>query len=103
MKKRPRKSILSHLPNLEISALRVAEDSPIAGHSLSEMAFRATYGVTVVAIKRSDKLIDHPGPQTSVYKNDIVYVLGKQDQIAHAVNLFEKQLRTGKRHEETTP
>jgi CPA2 family monovalent cation:H+ antiporter-2 len=95
IKKRPRRSILSNLPNLEISALRVAESSPISGHSLSEMDFRATYGVTVVAIKRGDKLIDHPGPQTSVNKNDIVYVLGKQDQIAHAVNLFEKQLKRG--------
>lgn len=93
IKKRPRRSILSNLPNLEISALRVAEDSPIADHTLSEMDFRVTYGVTVVAIKRGDKLIDHPGPQTSVHENDIVYVLGKQDQIAHAVNLFEKQLK----------
>ncbi|WP_291855670.1 cation:proton antiporter [Marinilabilia sp.] len=91
IKKRPRKSILSHLPNLEISALRVAENSPVAGHSLSEMDFRATFGVTVVAIKRNDQLIDHPGPQTNVYKDDIVYILGKQDQIAHAVNLFDKQ------------
>jgi len=91
IKKRPRKSILSQLPNLEISALRVADNSPIAGHSLSKMDFRATYGVTVVAIKRNDKIIDHPGPQTSVCKDDIVYILGKQDQIAHAVNLFEKQ------------
>ncbi|WP_234408452.1 cation:proton antiporter regulatory subunit [Marinilabilia salmonicolor] len=57
------------------------------------MDFRSTFGVTVVAIKRSDKLIDHPGPQTEVCKDDIVYVLGKQDQIAHAVNLFEKQLK----------
>lgn len=91
IKKRPRKSILSQLPNLEISALRVADNSPIAEHSLSEMDFRATYGVTVVAIKRNDKIIDHPGPQTTVCKDDIVYILGKQDQIAHAVNLFEKQ------------
>jgi CPA2 family monovalent cation:H+ antiporter-2 len=37
IKKRPRKSILSQLPNLEISALRVADNSPIAGHSLSKM------------------------------------------------------------------
>ncbi len=95
IKKRPQRSILSNLPNIEISALRVAEGSPIAGHSLSEMDFRATYGVTVVAIKRGDKLIDHPGPQTSVHESDIVYVLGKQDQIAHALNLFEKTIKKG--------
>lgn len=97
LKKRPRRSILSQLPNLDISALRVADHSPVAGHSLSEMEFRATYGVTVVAIKRKQKLIDHPGPDTKILKDDIVYVLGKQDQIAHAVSLFEKQ--KGKKEE----
>ena len=97
LKKRPRRSILSQLPNLEISALRVAQNSPVANHSLSEMAFRGTYGVTVVAIKRKQKLIDHPGPHTKIYKDDIVYVLGKQDQIGHAVSLFEKQ--KGKKEE----
>jgi CPA2 family monovalent cation:H+ antiporter-2 len=91
VKKRPRKSILSQLPNLEISALKVDKDSPIAGHSLSEIAFRSTYGVTVVALKRKEKIIDHPGPDTILCKNDIVYVLGKEDQIAHAVSLFKKQ------------
>jgi CPA2 family monovalent cation:H+ antiporter-2 len=91
IKKRPRRSMLSQLPNIEISALRVFQDSPITKKTLSEIAFRATYGVTVVAIKRGEKLIDHPGPDTTLCKNDIVYVLGKQDQIAHAVNLFEKQ------------
>jgi len=91
IKKRPRKSILGQLPNLEISALRVMDTSPIAGKTLSEIAFRATYGVTVVAIKRGEKLIDHPGPHTTLCKNDIVYVLGKQDQLANAVRLFEKQ------------
>jgi CPA2 family monovalent cation:H+ antiporter-2 len=91
VKKRPHKSILSLLPNLEISALKVDKDSPIAGQSLSDIAFRSTYGVTVVAIKRKEKIIDHPGPDTILCKNDIVYVLGKEDQIAHAVSLFKKQ------------
>ncbi|PWD99826.1 cation:proton antiporter domain-containing protein [Marinilabilia rubra] len=93
LKKRPRRSILSQLPNLEVSALRVADHSPVADHTLSEMEFRGTYGVTVVAVKRKEKLIDHPGPNTKIHKDDIVYILGKQDQIAHAVSLFEKQKR----------
>jgi CPA2 family monovalent cation:H+ antiporter-2 len=91
IKKRPRRSILSQLPNLEISALRVAKNSPAAKHTLSEIDFRKIYGVTVVAIKRKENLIDHPGPSTNIFEDDIVYVLGKQDQIAHAVSLFEEQ------------
>jgi CPA2 family monovalent cation:H+ antiporter-2 len=91
LKKRPRRSILSQLPNLEISALKVEENSTVADRTLAEMEFRGTYGVTVVAIKRKEKIIDHPGPRTSILKNDIVYILGKQDQTAHAVSLFEEQ------------
>jgi len=90
-KKRPRRSILGQLPNLEISAIRVVEKSPVTDRTLTEMNFRGTYGVTVVAIKRKEKLIDLPEPDTRLCRNDIVYVLGKQDQIAHAVSLFEKQ------------
>ncbi|MFW6371871.1 MAG: cation:proton antiporter [Bacteroidota bacterium] len=97
MKKRPRRSILSQLPGLDISALRVNENSPITGHTLSEIEFRKTYGVTVVAVKHKEKLIDHPGPDTKLCKNDIVYILGKQDQIAHATSLFEKQNDTYKK------
>jgi CPA2 family monovalent cation:H+ antiporter-2 len=93
-KKRPRRSILGQLPNLEISALKVAEQSSVVGHTLAEMAFRATYGVTVVAIKRKDKVFDHPGPDSTLCKGDIAYVLGKEDQIAHAVGLFEKHRKS---------
>jgi CPA2 family monovalent cation:H+ antiporter-2 len=88
-KKPPRRSLVKSLPNIEVAAIKVTENSPILNKSLSEISFRATYGVTVVAIKRKDKIMDHPDA-TSLFKNeDVVYILGNHEQIAKAVQLFE--------------
>ncbi len=88
-KKRTRRSLLKNLPNIEIAAIKVSENSPVVNKSLSEIAFRSTYGVTVVAIKSGENINDHPEASTPFRKGDIVYILGKHEQIAHAVQLFE--------------
>ncbi|MCA1744386.1 MAG: hypothetical protein LC643_01470 [Bacteroidales bacterium] len=60
----------------------------VVGKNLAELDFRKNAGVTVVAIKRSDLIIENPMADTRFKKGDIVYVLGKQDQIAHTVKMF---------------
>ncbi len=88
-KKPPRRSLVKSLPNIEVAAIKVTGNSPILNKSLAEISFRTTYGVTVVAIKRNDKIMDHP-EATSLFKNeDVVYILGNHEQIAKAVQLFE--------------
>ena len=49
------------------------------------------YGVTVVAKKRKQKIIEHPDPSEVFEKDDIVYVLGKPEQVAHTVDLISKE------------
>jgi CPA2 family monovalent cation:H+ antiporter-2 len=86
--KSSRFSIMKELPNIEISALKINENSPVVGKNLAELDFRKNAGVTVVAIKRSDLIVENPMADTKFKKGDIVYVLGKQDQIAHTVKMF---------------
>jgi CPA2 family monovalent cation:H+ antiporter-2 len=86
--KSSRFSIMKELPNIEISALKVNEHSLVVGKNLAELDFRKNAGVTVVAIKRSDLIVENPMADTRFKKGDIVYVLGKQDQIAHTVKMF---------------
>ena len=76
------------LPNIEITALRVSDDSQLINRSIRDVKFRKNYGVTLVAIKRKDKIIDHPEPNEIFKKGDIAYVLGKPEQIAYAIELF---------------
>lgn len=83
-----RPNILKEIPNIEILALSVNEQSVLAGKSLSESQLREKSGVTLVAIKRNDHLIDHPSSSTRLLSGDIAYILGKPEQIANAANLF---------------
>lgn len=81
-------SILKEIPNIEIIALKVYKDSLLSGKSLHESQLRSKYGITLVALKRNEKLIDHPAPSTIFQGADIVYLMGKSEQIANAGELF---------------
>ncbi|HPR32587.1 MAG TPA: cation:proton antiporter [Prolixibacteraceae bacterium] len=81
-------NILDELPNIEISAMKIAPGSPLSGKSSVELQLRKTAGVTVVAIKRSDRLIEHPTASVVFETNDVLYLLGTPEKIASAVDQF---------------
>ncbi|WP_321287282.1 cation:proton antiporter [uncultured Sunxiuqinia sp.] len=82
--------LFQELPNLEIMALKVREGSFVVGKSISEIRFRKVFGVTLVAILRDDKLIEHPDVHSVLEKHDVVYIMGRSEQIASAFELFGK-------------
>jgi monovalent cation:H+ antiporter-2, CPA2 family len=84
-------SVLKNHADLEITAIRVDDHSPVIGHSLVEMQFRRTYGVTLVALLRKKILIDNPDPEILFEKGDMVYIMGRSEQIANATELFAKR------------
>lgn len=83
--------LFRELPNLEIMALKVREGSFVIGKSISEIRFRKVFGVTLVAILREDQLIEHPDVHTVLQKFDIVYIMGRSEQIAGAFELFGQE------------
>ncbi len=87
-KKIRRHSILDEIPNIEIQAVQIQPDSAISGKTLHESQLRKKFELTLVAIKRGGKVIEHPTPDLILKENDIAYLLGKPDKIAIADNLF---------------
>jgi CPA2 family monovalent cation:H+ antiporter-2 len=85
-------SALKDHANIEITAIKVDDHSPVIGKSLVEMQFRRTYGVTLVALLRKRVLIDNPDPETVFEKGDLVYIMGRSEQIANATELFAKTI-----------
>jgi CPA2 family monovalent cation:H+ antiporter-2 len=77
-----------HLPEAEISTLRVGETSPIVGRSLAHIELRHTYGVTVLAIRRDSQMLSNPRGDTHLHTNDVVFVLGSPDKITEVTRLF---------------
>ncbi|HEO64686.1 MAG TPA: potassium transporter KefB, partial [Spirochaetes bacterium] len=78
-----------HLSDVEITALRVGQESFIVGQSLAQMDLRKKYGVTVLAIKRDSTILSDPIRDTKLTTKDVLIVLGQPDKIAK-LNLLLK-------------
>lgn len=81
-------NLLKEIPDLETYAYKIADDSPIVGKSRSEMKLRELHGITLVAIKRGNKIIEHPAANERFQKGDFIYILGKPEKIASSSFLF---------------
>jgi len=85
-------SILDDFPNMNISAIKVEEKSYIEGKSLMDTKLRNKTGVTLLAIKRGNEIIEHPSPKTIFQPQDIAYVLGNPEQVNFAFELFNSEI-----------
>jgi CPA2 family monovalent cation:H+ antiporter-2 len=84
-------SVLKTFANLEITAVRIENDSPVIGKSIVELQLRNKFGLTIVALMRNKELYDNPDPETIFNDADIVYLMGRSEQIASATELFAKR------------
>jgi monovalent cation:H+ antiporter-2, CPA2 family len=74
--------------NFEITAVKIENKSRVIGLSLLEAQLRKTYGVTLVALFRNKELYDNPDPETVFQYGDIIYIMGRSEQIANASEIF---------------
>lgn len=81
-------TLFDQMPNVNIAAVSVDKDSPADGKTPGELDLRKTTGVTVLAIKRLEEMIEHPTPKTKFREGDIVYILGNPEQVNLASELF---------------
>ncbi|MFA9388617.1 MAG: cation:proton antiporter [Prolixibacteraceae bacterium] len=81
-------NIMDEFPNIEILTLKVAEGSIFVGLSLENTKLRTKVGVTLVAIKRMENIIEHPDKNTVFEVNDQLYLLGTPEHLANAIELF---------------
>lgn len=75
------------VPEFEISAFRIEDQSEIAGKSLRELSLRKVSGVTLLALKRDDEIIEHPDSDMIFIPNDCIYLLGKPENLTKAQEL----------------
>ena len=83
-----RYNISKDIPDVEIIPLEISEGATIIGLSLAESQLRQKYGITLVALKRDQKVIDHPKPSLIFCEGDVAYLLGKTEQITKVSALF---------------
>ena len=77
-----------NLPDIEISTLRVCERSAVDGKSLAQVELRKRYGVSILAIRRGERILSNPDADAHLLGNDVLVALGAPDKIAAAIRLF---------------
>jgi len=77
-----------HIPGIEVSAMKVEEDSPLVGKTLAQTDLRRRFGVTVVAVRRGSRILANPDGDTEVRVGDVLLVLGSPEKIAAVSGLF---------------
>jgi monovalent cation:H+ antiporter-2, CPA2 family len=81
-------SVFDEMPNVNISAITIEPNSFAEGKTLGETDLRKKTGVTLLAVKRGDEMIEHPTLKTKFQSGDIAYVLGDPEQVNLASELF---------------
>jgi len=75
-------SLTDEIPDIEIVALKASNYSIFPGNSLKDIHLRKEFGLTVVAAKRGDKIIENPSSSFVFENEDVIYILGKHEKIA---------------------
>ena len=83
-----RPTIWDEFSNIDISAVTVEKNSEAEGKSIYQINLRKKSGVTLLAIRRGDQVIEHPEPDTILAASDIAYLMGNPEQINFATELF---------------
>ncbi|RJP72923.1 MAG: potassium transporter KefB [Candidatus Zixiibacteriota bacterium] len=88
------------LPELEVGTLRVTEQSDLAGKSLADLELNRRFGLTVLVIQRGSNALTIPHGGTQLEDHDLLYVLGRPEDLAAAAGLFRPSPVTGTSHAE---
>ncbi len=79
----------------EIATYRLEEGSSLAGRSLGQSELRKRHGVSVVAIRRSDRVTASPGAEDLLEPGDLLVIMGAPEKVAAAAPLFRPGREAG--------
>jgi len=66
----------------DYSILEMAAPRGFVGHSLRDLELRQRYGLSVLAIRRKDRIVVSPNADQVVEDGDLLVVLGQPDKLA---------------------
>lgn len=76
--------------DISLTTIVVPPDSPFVGKSLSELSFRNDFGVSVVKIRRGERVINIPNGDEHLYPQDRIVVVGTDNQLADFTKKIEE-------------
>jgi CPA2 family monovalent cation:H+ antiporter-2 len=70
-----------HLPDVDITTIRVQEDSAMAGKSIGEIELRRKHGVTLLAVGRDREVVSNPGADMIIQPGDLLVLIGNSGDL----------------------
>jgi CPA2 family monovalent cation:H+ antiporter-2 len=74
-----------------LTDVTVAPESSVVGKTLVDLAVREKYGINIALIERGRIMIPTPGREERLYPNDKLLIIGTDEQLAAAKEVFEAQ------------
>jgi CPA2 family monovalent cation:H+ antiporter-2 len=71
-----------HLPDVDISTVRLEAGSDFVGKTLGQIGLRKKHGVTVLAIRRLERILSDPDADTVLQSGDLLIILGTPLKLA---------------------
>lgn len=88
--------------NSHVARFAITFHSPYVGKTLSESKIREEFGVNIVQIERGDFMIPVPDRDNHLYPNDIILVIGDEEQLGRFKSFLEisgtENVREDKKH-----
>jgi len=75
--------------DLSLSEIRVPDSEAWFGKSLGDLSLRSQFGCSVVGVERQGYPVPSSGPDTELYPNDVLLVLGTEPQIQRVRAFFD--------------
>jgi CPA2 family monovalent cation:H+ antiporter-2 len=74
---------------LTLSEIRVPDSEAWFDKTLGDLALRSRFGCSVIGVERHGYPVPSPGPDTAIFPNDVLLVLGAKEQIQHVRAFFD--------------
>ena len=75
--------------DLNLSEIRIPDSEVWFGKSLGDLSLRSQFGCSVVGVERQGYPVPSPGPDTELFPNDVLFILGTELQIQHVRAFFD--------------
>ena len=77
------------ITDIDTETFLIDERSPAAGRSIKDLRVRSKTGATVIAVRRNEEVIPSPEPEFVLKAGDVVYLIGKKENVSRAIALLE--------------
>jgi len=81
-------SAFDEFPQMNIQEVKLEKNTNVNGMNVVDIQLRNRTGVTLLAIKRNNEIIEHPGKEVSFNVGDVLYIMGEPEQIELAVRFL---------------